>query len=626
MNKNLTKSTIIGISFLLLTVLSTTKYASAQAGRVITLTPPDAASYPRITLYFNAEERDGGKITGLEADQLTLRENSVEQDIVTFQELSPGIQIVAAMNISPPFAIQDINGISRFEFIKRGLINWANQPINSAPDDVSLITNDGVEIVHLDDKVIFSDALEDYLPQPRELEANLNVLSRAIEVASDPLDQLGMKRVVLFFTSQPSSDDTGALENLLAQAKENNVQVYSILVSSPAFFTSAGAARLQNLSLETGGSIIPFSGDEPLVDIGLLLAPLRSTYLLEYDSQIVTAGEHELELSVFTSLGESVGQIVFLLDVQPPNPFFISPPREILLQLPEQPDQESEQVRFLPESIKLDFLVEFPDHHPRQLEEIIFRVDGEIVERRTNPPFDHFDWDLSSYQTSATHRLSIEAVDLMGLSRISLETPIEIRVEIPPPNIRKILGNNALALGGLGVIILAGLTLFLLISRGSIQPSGPNGKLSFLNRLKNFDPGRLARKILPTKAAPNASKTSQIQPAAIPFRLIPINDISQKLFPEPIRVTESEILLGNDAKSGQIQIKHHSIIKQHARISLGRGNKLQVLDLGSPVGTWINYQQIPTSKPQFLKDGDIINIGEAGFRFQIITTSSPENK
>ena len=626
MNKNLTKSKILRISLLLAVVLNTTRFARAQAGREITLTAPDSANYPRLALYFNAAEREGGNITGLTADQLSLRENGVEQDILTFQELSPGIQLVAAINISPPFAIQNINGISRFEYIKQGLLNWANQPINTSPDDVSLITNDGVEITHLDDKNMFTDALEGMSPELRELESNLNVLSRAIEIASDPLDQLGMKRVVLFFTSQPTSDDTGALESLLSQAKANHVQVYSILVSSPAFFTSAGASRLQNLSLETGGLIMPFSGEEQLVDFGLLLAPLRSTYLLEYDSQIVTAGDHEVELSVFTSLGESVGQKVFFLDVQPPNPIFISPPREILLQIPDEPDQQKENLGFLPESITLDILVEFPDNHPRGLEEVILRIDGEIVERKIKPPFDQFEWDLSSYQTSATHRLSIEAVDIMGLSRISMQTPIEVKVEIPPPNIGTILGDNALALGGLGVIILAGLLLFVLISKGRIQPSDPVNQRSLITRIKNFDSRSLVKKVLPKKAALKDSFADQNQSEFIPYRLIPINDISQVLFPEPIRVKESEVLLGNDPKSDQIHIEHRSIIKKHALISLGRGNKHQILDLGSPVGTWINYQQISSSKPQFLKDGDIINIGEAGFRFQIMSATSPDFK
>ena len=43
-----------------------------------------------------------------------------------------------------------------------------------------------------------------------------------------------------------------------------------------------------------------------------------------------------------------------------------------------------------------------------------------------------------------------------------------------------------------------------------------------------------------------------------------------------------------------------------------------ITDEGSPAGTWVNYKQIISNKPHPLKDGDIIHIGEAGFRYQVI--------
>ena len=181
----MTKKNILRLFLLLAGFFVSTRLALAEAGREISLTTPDSASYPRMILYFDATERDGGRITDLTQDQLTLWENEVEQQLINFQALSPGIQLVTAINISSPFAIQDINGISRFEFIKQGLLNWANQPLSSSPDDVSILTNDGLEITHVEDKNIFIEGLQNYSPALRETEANLNVLSRAIEIASD---------------------------------------------------------------------------------------------------------------------------------------------------------------------------------------------------------------------------------------------------------------------------------------------------------------------------------------------------------------------------------------------------------------------------------------------------------
>ena len=127
MNTKPTTNNILVIIIILIGLLSTTRFAQAQAGREISLSTPDSANFPQMILYFDATERDGENITGLLKDQLTLREDGIEQDLIDFQILSPGIQLVTAINISAPFAIQDINGISRFEYIKDGLINEAGR-------------------------------------------------------------------------------------------------------------------------------------------------------------------------------------------------------------------------------------------------------------------------------------------------------------------------------------------------------------------------------------------------------------------------------------------------------------------------------------------------------------------
>jgi len=533
-----------------------------------------------------------------------------------FQALSPGIQLVAAFNLSNPFAIQDINGNSRFDFIKQSLLDWAAQPQTSAPDNISIVSNDGLEHSHLVEKSEVISILEGYDPDLRETESNFNVLAQAISIASDPVYQPGMKRVVLLYTSQPTTEGFAAIDNLISQAADNQVKVYTILVSSPAFFTTAGAAKLQDLSSNTQGLFMPFSGEEPLEDLVQLLEPLHSTYLLNYLSQVVTPGIHTLEVTVDSTLSPIVGVRDFFLDVQPPNPIFISPPRAISREILDENSRESTNQVFLPEAYPLQILLEFPDNHPRELEELIFRVDDEIVARKTSPPYDEFIWDLSSYETSAVHYLSLEAVDILGLSRLSVETPVEINVVVPPPDLPSIIRANAPALAGLTVILLAGLALFIFVSQGRIQPGVTNIFKLYSTKWVQFTKSRtLIKKILPGK---NNNPEENPHLTNNPYRLIAINDISQQLFPEPVRVDEYEIKIGSSMPGIGIQVKHPSVIKEHALIKCLADKKFQITDLGSTAGTWINYQQIKSGKPQFLKDGDIIHIGEAIFRFQVM--------
>jgi len=606
-------------------LLSTTITAGAQAGRVVDISPPETAEFPLMTIYFDTTERDGSVITDLLEDQITLREDGVEQEFLDFKALTPGIQLVMALNVSAPFAIQDISGKSRFNYLAEALLDWANQTPLSSPDDLSLITNDGVELTHLDSKEDFIAALEEYSPDLRETEPDFNVLARAIEIASDPVDQLGMKRIVLLFTPPTTPAGSAAIESLVSRAKDSQVMVYTILVSSPAFFNSTGAEVLKSLTAETNGNFFTFSGEEPLPDFISLFAPLRSTYLINYQSQIVTSGSHTLELTMSSDLGESQGQREFFLDVQPPNPIFISPPRVITRKMVQTGSDTLPIADFEPGSITLGLIVEFPDQHPRELEEVIFRVDGEVVSRLTEEPYDHFVWDLSQYENSAVHYLTIEAVDLLGLSKQSIQTPIEVIIDIPPQSISTILADNAPAFAGLALVLILGMLLFILISRGTIKPEFKFGLNRFFrNGGKEKNNTSQLKKInqdgefIGSSGNPNSLEIKK-QKA---FRLIPISDVLQQQVPEPIQGGEDDVILGNDPSPGIINIPHPSVVKQHARITIQPDGEFVITDEGSPSGTWINYKQILSNKPHPLKDGDIIHIGEAGFRYQLMDKAS----
>ncbi|MEJ2413394.1 MAG: FHA domain-containing protein, partial [Anaerolineales bacterium] len=103
-----------------------------------------------------------------------------------------------------------------------------------------------------------------------------------------------------------------------------------------------------------------------------------------------------------------------------------------------------------------------------------------------------------------------------------------------------------------------------------------------------------------------------------PYRLIPINSTSQQLYPEPITISRPEIIIGSQKGEGKIAIEHPSITPEHTRIKALEDDRYQIVDLGGASGTWVNHQQITGPKSYIIRDGDIIQIGEAAFRFQII--------
>jgi len=96
----------------------------------------------------------------------------------------------------------------------------------------------------------------------------------------------------------------------------------------------------------------------------------------------------------------------------------------------------------------------------------------------------------------------------------------------------------------------------------------------------------------------------------------------QQQVPEPIQGWDEELILGNDPDPRIINVPHPSVARKHCRINIQPDGGHEITDEGSSAGTWINYKQIPPSKPQLLKDGDIIHIGEAGFRYQVMNRAS----
>jgi hypothetical protein len=196
---------------------------------------------------------------------------------------------------------------------------------------------------------------------------------------------------------------------------------------------------------------------------------------------------------------------------------------------------------------------------------------------------------------------------------MSVATPVEIEIELPPQTIGSIIRRNIPAFLGLGFILLLGMTLFLLITRGTIRPNQQaSGSWSLEGGQRTAE---MIRGLLPWK---RENGEEPAESSLKPYRLIPISDLARQLFPEPISIDRREVILGSKAGEKTLTIEHPSVIPRHTRIAVLDDGRCQVFDYGSAAGTWINYQQISESKSHFINDGDIIHIGEAAFRFQII--------
>ena len=148
--------------------------------------------------------------------------------------------------------------------------------------------------------------------------------------------------------------------------------------------------------------------------------------------------------------------------VAAPNPIFLSPPSTVERAW-SQPEDGGEPV-LLPDQLKVNLLVEFPDGHTRPLEAVRLYADGELAAEITEAPFDQVVLDLSGYTESGAHALQLEVVDSLGLTRRSIEITMQVQVEPGRPGtlLQRLLRNDGLA--GYIAIAAAALALGLVLA------------------------------------------------------------------------------------------------------------------------------------------------------------------
>jgi hypothetical protein len=523
------------------------------------------------------------------------------------------------------------------------LHDWGSSRIGSTLDDLSLLPAGGQEISHTSNLMDWLSALDSYQPDARSSDPTLDILLRAVDVASDATPRPGMKRAVLFITAPMEGDQSFGIQNLLALTKEQDVRIFVWLIASPDAFTSPSADLLKELTEETGGQFYTYSGIEPIVSIESHLEPLREIYSLTYDSRITTGGVHRLAAEIQLKDGQiRTPDQAFQFDLQPPDPAFLSPTLQIFRKFSGFTGKNLLQAAAPSETLapaeqELQVLIDFPDGHSRQVVKSTLYVDGEIVDENSGPPFDQFTWDLTRYTVSGEHLLRVEVMDELGLTGSSIETPFQIKVEAPTANPLAFVVGYWPVIAGLGVLLLGAVTVLVLILGGHIRPQA--GKISRRLRRLRINKG-LTKQSPPLKSQPVHPQSQQSGPSlpdlserrltgwvnrihwphrrlapqanAYLTRLSEFNPAADTAVPIP--VTADELTFGCDPQQATLVLDDHSVDGLHARLVRKEDGSFWLADEGSIAGTWVNYASI-SSDGVPLEHGDLIHIGRVNFRF-----------
>ena len=576
--------------------------ARAQSAARLSLYTLQTASFPVMTAGMDVFDATGNFVIGLTPAAITLLEDNQPRPLNSLEENQPGAEFALALDPGPYFAYRDARAVNRLDKVVQVVKDWAAAHPDALDDDLSLLPTGGTPATHLATTAAFSDALAAYQPDLHNLVSSPETLSRALDVVSEPTSQTGRKSVVLYITSIPAEGDIPVLQNLTQRAVAEQIRVFIWIVASQ----DAGATALKDLAIQTGGQSLLFSGVESLPSPEVYLVPLRHAYRLEYSSGILTSGGHTLTAQVDLN-GEAVTSAVlpFELDVQPPNPILLAPPVQIVRTAPDE--RITAVSSFLPTQQPISIIIEFPDGRRRPLIRTALYVDGELADENTAEPFDLFIWDLSNYAASGQHILTVEAVDDIGLSKVSLGVPVLVTVVRTQVGLLPWLSRNSLWVA-LGAILIAGGGLGAILSRGRAKKRGS----AAVSRRSRRDPltqsvqtrgGKRGLRLLWTRPA----KSSEAY-------LVRLKDDGQPITAPPIPIMIPEMTFGSDPIRATRILDDPSVSPLHARLKVEHGEYI-LSDEKSIAGTWINYEQLTT--PRRLQHGDVLHIGRLSYRFML---------
>ena len=596
---------------LLLGLIGLQGVALAQGGAEVLLFPPNADAFPNIEGYAAIYDAAGQPIHALTADEVALWEDDHPVALTAWAETHPGVQVVLAINPGPPLGVRDVLGVSRYEYVYLQWQSWLQSHVGTTLYDLSLTTGEGVYLRHSADFATLSKALAAYKPDFRQSQPSLAPLETALRLASDPTPRLGMGRVVLFVTPPLPANTLKTLERYADLARQQHVRIFVWLVGAPEQANGPAAQALSQLAQATEGTFTFFSGQETLPVLEDLLAPLGYAYRFAYRSDIRQGDQHTLRLEVHPAQGETLtGEGAFTLQILPPHPVLVDLPAQIVRAFPPDVDDPA---RLEPRQQTFTVTVEFPDGHPRDITRLSLLVDGHPVAQRREPPFDTLVWDLAPYTTSASHSLSVEAEDALGLVGRSVDLRVQITVPQPPNPLVRAARHYGDYLTW-GAVALAGLVL-LWVLLGPLPRRKPSKEPVARPRpswrdLTQWAPAFVRRS---GKAQPQGEPPAVLQPLPSeekengerPTATVPI-----------LPLYGEEAFIGSDPAQAQLVLHDPSVAPVHARVWRDDQGQFFIADRDSTAGTWVNYAPVSPYGAR-LEEGDIVHIGRVGFRFHL---------
>lgn len=578
-------------------------------------------NFPEISFFLEGYNADGQAISDLSEADITIIENEQEPiPIDILQRSEPGYQVILAYNFSPTLATNNSEGLSRYEAITDHVVQWLGSRPASTPDDFSLVTDTGLQQIRDENPREFAESLSNYEPDLINSQPNLTSLLQALDLATDPTLNPLMKRAILYITPQPTISNVSAFPGFIERAVQQKVPVYVWMVgpASARISNPSVVDPLVTLAEETGGQFFLYSGVEELPNIEEYFQANRYIYDVTYTSGIRKSGTHRISAIITTGESKIISKIAKVnLSVEPPNLILINPPllveREWVIDAKDARNRELE-----PEQVQIEFMVEFPDDHPRELMSARLFVDGELAQEVTQPPFNSFGLDLTSYESDQEVLFLVEVEDSLGI--VTRTQPALIEISVAPIPLTFWEGLLRLELSPERWIILAGVLIagtVLVVAIVFVGKRQAFWRDQAAKRQRKIDPVTQPVKIKQADDIPGKGSAGQAPIGKqVEAMLIPLNERYEANRKKTVVLDRKEWVIGSDPIQARLVIARSALDDVHARLVRTEQGEYWLRDQNSIAGTWVNFAPI-TTKGVKLRHGDLIHFAKALYRFEL---------
>ena len=570
--------------------------ALAQTDISLRLSELNIGSFPRVSFFAQVTDDRGHRLLGLTSANFRVLEENAEASDVEVEEIMVGSRIVFAVNSNIGLRIRDSLGHSRFDLARQALLDWWRLPEFNrvGVDDLSLIAADGILQSHSRAAVDLATVLDHHLPTFPDEETGYELLFQALDFTADRPPNAGMPNYLVFFTALLKAPDDIPVMNIITRAISNETAIFPVLLGEEDVLEQPEAEILIQIAEETGGQLILFNDDEGLERLIDLIISQQTQYFLNYTSQIIDSGPHEIRVQLNIDDTEAASAVrSFVLEIQPPEITLLQPPREIF-RSSDDPSTPLDEIQ--PTSIELEFTKTFPDGFPREFTLSQLLVDGVVVYQSEAPPYERLIWDLRPLLQSEEHTIQVFVVDSFGQESASDIQRVQLNIELPPRGlvaIQPALGSLLITLG----VLLVGTTIAAFLLTYSRRP------------LKTIDAESHEASVAPRRRGALRRELPDEPAEAFLHPMGPHTTTG-----ESIPLFGTDIFIGSDPSLTAVPLEDPSVDRMHARLIRQVDGGYLLKDQGSIAGTWVNYEEIP-KEGVLLTDGDRVHFGRAFYQF-----------